>query len=230
MKQIFWMGFACLQVLKLSAATYHTLNTTSLLPCYLSSTYQNRVMIENGRIKKVITPESDRLSIQIEELTGQAFIFARDPHLKEISLSVISDSGVIQDIHICFIERQPEVVVLQEPEQKECSPGVPAAEELSILKQVQEIVAGRIPTGYRHKSISSQKRTLKKGIELTLKAKFIGSENTLYLYQLANTGKQPQTVLECEMGSQQSQWIYLEQNMIAPKQTKVCILAVKNHA
>ncbi len=73
---------------------------------------------QNGRIKKVIASENERLSIQMEEITGQVFIYARDTNPKETSISIVSDTGVIQDIQIHFLERTPEVVILQDPEEE----------------------------------------------------------------------------------------------------------------
>lgn len=222
---------ACLISLNLSAVTYYAINTTSPLHCYLSSTFQNRLMIENGRIKKVVSTECERLSIQIEELTGQAFIYARDPSVKETSISVVSDTGVIQDIHICFIERMPEVVVLQDLEQTEdlsCDLPEEQAEQADVLDKVEEILAGNIPASYHPLPLIPIKWIPKKGIELELKSILEGPVDTLYIYQATNRLKDPQTILECELVCKGCAWVYLESNTLSHKQNILSIIAVKH--
>lgn len=229
-RNLLLMGFMCVYSLTLSAANYYTINTTSPLHCYLSSKFQNRIMIENGRIKKVVATECERISIQIEELTGQAFIYSRDPNAKETSISVISDTGVIQDIHICFMERMPEVVVLEDHEVAECQlfaqQDEQQAENNCALNMLEDILAGNIPSGYSPCAISPTKWIPKKGIELELKSKLEGLLETIYIYQATNQLKQQQTLLECEIECEGSRWVYLETNTLCPKQKILSIVAV----
>jgi hypothetical protein len=222
---------ACLTSFNLSAVTYYTINTISPLHCYLSSTFQNRLMIENGRIKKVIATECERLSIQIEEMTGQAFIYSRDPNVKETSVSLVSDTGVIQDVHICFIERMPEVIVLQDLEEDDsaCSfPDEKQAEQADILNKVEEILSGKIPAGYILSCMTPSKWIPKKGIELELKFTLEGPVDTLYIYQATNILKHQKSLLECELACKGCAWIYLENNTLSPKQKILSIVAVKH--
>jgi hypothetical protein len=188
-------------------------------------------MIENARIKKLVATECERLSIQIEEMTGQAFIYARDPSVKETSVSVVSETGVIQDIHICFMERMPEVIVLQDPEAIDCQICELANEQLEqtdVLNRVEEILNGKIPANYLPCSITASKWIPKKGIELELKSKLEGPVDTIYIYQATNILKQQQTLLECELECEGSAWVYLETNTLNPKQKIFSIVAVKN--
>jgi hypothetical protein len=232
-KSLLLIAFGCIYSLTLSAATYYTINTTSPLHCYLSSNFQNRIMIDNGRIKKVVATECDRLSIQIEEVTGQAFIYARDPTVKETSISVVSETSVIQDIHICFMERMPEVVVLQDPEVTNCQiseiPNQQIGEQTYALNKVEEILTGKIPADYKLCPITASKWAPKKGIELELKTKLEGPVDTIYIYQATNLLKQQQTLLECELECEGSAWVYLETNTLIPKQKILSIVAVKNY-
>ena len=224
----------CLHSLSLSAATYYTINTTSPLYCHLSSKFQNRIMIENGKIKKVVATECDCLSIQIEEITGQAFIYARDPNVKETSISVVSDTGVIQDIQIHFMERTPEVVILQDSEEiKECQLCAQSdeqqAEKTYILKNVEEILSGRIPVGYNLCSIAPSKWIPKNGIELVLKSKIESPSDAIYIYQATNTLSLQQHLLECELECEGCEWVYVESNTLKPKQKMLSIIAVKKY-
>lgn len=231
MRNFLLMGWTTIYSLSLSAATFYTIDTTCPLHCYLSSKYQNRIMIENGRIKKIIASDCERLSIQMEEVTGQAFIFAREINPKDTSISIVSDAGVVQDVQINFIERMPEVVILQDPEidRLDEPQNEPVIKSSSALTQVEEILAGNIPTGYIPCSINYTTWKLKKGIELELKTKLEGPFDVIYIYQTINKSKQPQTLLECELECKGSQWVYLETNTLKPKQTILSIVAVAKY-
>jgi hypothetical protein len=230
-RNLFLTIFGCLYSLNISAATFYKINTTSPLYCHLSSKFQNRIMIEDGRIKKVVATESERLSIQIEEITGQAFIYARDPSAKEISISVVSDTGVVQDILICFIERSPEVIVLEDPETKECLPSLFPTEQVVeksfVLTRVEEILEGKIPIDYTFCKVKPSKWIPKKGIEMQLKSRLDGPIDDIYIYEATNTLKQEQTLLECELDCEGCSWVYLERNTLNPKQKILGIVTVK---
>lgn len=226
-------GLSCIYSLSLFAATFYTIDTTSPLHCCLSANFQNRIMIEQGRIEKVVASECERLSIQMEEMTGQVFIYARDLDPKQTSISIVSDSGVIQDIYIHFIERMPEVVILQDPEITQDHHGGERhdeqIEESLVFAKIEEILSGNIPKGYIPYSICSTKWIPKKGIDLKLKSKLEGPLDTISIYEVTNTTKRQQTLLECELECDESQWVYLESNTLNPKQKILSIISVAKY-
>lgn len=201
--------------------------------CHLSSKFQNRIMIESGRIKKIIATDSESLSIQIEDLTGQAFIFSRDPSIRDVSVSVISDTGVVQDILINFIDRSPEVIILSDSEKFNCdSPGELDDQvlEKSVYYQILEaVLQKRIPAGYISCSVSPCRWIPKKGIELTLKARLEGVFDTIYVYEAENLLKQQQSLMECELECEGCEWVYLQTNNLNSKQKILSVVAVRNY-
>lgn len=233
MKKMIWLSLIHLYAFSLSAVTFHTLDTTSPLQCYLSARFQNRIMHQEQRIQKIISSDQERLSIQMEEATGQAFIYLRDPQLKETSISVISDCGTVQDIHIHFIERLSEVIILQTPEEI----ALKSIEEDSAqtvfedtkLQLVQEILSGTIPEGYRPCTMIKNTYRPKRGIELTLHKKLEGPCEWIYVYQVVNTLRQTQELLECELEAKEFQWIFLQNNTLAPKQKSLAIISVAKY-
>ena len=72
-------------------------------------------MVEKGKIQKVIAADEGRLSIFMEELSGQAFICARDQDPEDTTLSIVTETCLVQDLQVTFIERLPEVVILTDP-------------------------------------------------------------------------------------------------------------------
>lgn len=230
-KILFLTVLGCVYSMNIFAATYYEINTKSPLFCHLSSKFQNRIMIENGRIKKVVSTDSERLSIQIEDITGQAFLYLRDPNIDEISISIVSDTGVIQDIHVNFIDRMAEVIILEYPEKEICKiceiqDDQQIAKSLTLNK-IEAILSGSIPQGYCVSAVTSGKWVLKKGIELEPKSILEGFDEIIYVYQVKNTLKQQQTLLECELECIGSSWVYLETNTLYGKQKALGIVAVK---
>lgn len=99
---------------QLAATLFSEIDTTKPLFCFFSLNHQNRIAVTDGRIIKVICPETE-LSIKMEEESGQVFIYPLNDSLSRVTLSVVTGDGLVQDLHITFIEKGPEVVILSAP-------------------------------------------------------------------------------------------------------------------
>lgn len=234
LKHYFWFSFWLVNIgiLQLSAAMFHVIDTTSPLLCTFSSLYQNRVMVDKGKIQKVIACDEDKLSIYIEELTGQAFISAREPQAESTTLSIVTETGLVQDLHITFIPRNSEVVILEDPQldEKECLQNTQEpqkAAEQDLLVKVREILQGHLPEGYLPCQVKNQVWKVKKGIQLELLACLEGPDELLYLYQASNTTCKFQSLSECELQCQGCRWVFLETNTLSPKQKMLGVLAME---
>lgn len=229
LRRLFFMGLWLCQ-LPLSAAIFYDIDTTSPLQCYFSSQFQNRIMIEGGRIQKVIAAQCEGLSVEMEEVTGQVFVDVRDPRLQETTISVVTDTGVVQDIHIHFMERLSEVVVLKDPTCEEELLTLAKKIEQEVqnhpLDCVKDLLVGRIPSGYCPCAISPSCWEPKKGFFLTLKNQLEADDHYLYVYEATNRLKYGQKILECELQFKSCCWVFLEANYLKPKQRMLCIMAV----
>lgn len=88
-----------LSAASLSAAIYHPIDTTQTLRCCFSISQHNRVLIDKGRIKKIIFPE-EKLHVRMEETSGQVFIQAKTSLQERVVVSIISQTGIVQDVEI----------------------------------------------------------------------------------------------------------------------------------
>lgn len=213
----------------LSAAVFHEIDTTSPLLCTFSEKFQNRILIENGKVQKVISADEEKLSIFLEEVSGQAFIYARDPEPEETTLSVITNTGVVQDIQIAFSNRSSEVVILKDLDQEQSEEPEPKNQPCAenIMTIVSDVLLGNIPSGYFPCQVQCQKWSPKSGIVLDLIAKLEGSRDSdLYLYQVSNTTKKKCELMECELQFIGCRWVFLEANTIFPKQTILGVFSV----
>jgi hypothetical protein len=214
----------------LSAAMFHTIDTTSPLLCTFSSKYQNRVMVEKGKIQKVIAADEGRLSIFMEELSGQAFICARDQDPEDTTISVVTETGLVQDLQVTFIERLPEVVILTDPmleKQNQEEDVQEKAAESHVLEKISDILMGNIPQGYIPCQIKHSQWKPKKGFTLESIAQLEGPNEILKLYQVTNTTCKQKTLSEVELQCQGCCWVFLETNTILPKQKILGIIAVQ---
>jgi hypothetical protein len=184
-------------------------------------------MIEEGRIKKVIASDNERLCIQMEEISGQAFVYARDANSKETAISVVTDTGIIQDIQLSFQDKPPEVVVLKDAtleKEEKCEKSQNPA-----LLCVQAIMSGNVPCGYTPCSMGKGKWYPKKDIALEPIMKLEGTDDFLYVYRATNLLKQSHTLIECELECKGSRWIFLESNILKPKQTILSVISVAKY-
>lgn len=217
--------------LSLSSAIFHEIDTTQPLRCTFSGKFQNRIMIEEGKVQKVISADEEKLSIFLEEVSGQAFIYARDTEPKETTLSIITNNGVVQDIQIAFEDRSSEVVILIDSDFRDDAAEVESkinqkATENTTMAIVSELLLGNIPAGYTPCQIQCQKWTPKRGISIEIMSKLDGCDEILYLYQITNTTSKKRELLECELECEGCRWVFLEANRFLPKQKILGIISV----
>jgi TraK protein len=207
---------------------FHTLDTTYPIHCTFSSTFHNRIIVEEGYVKNVIIPNEELYSIHLEEASGQAFIYTRDLSPQEATFSIITNTGKVQDIQVNFTDRPTEVVILKEekpliPEENRL---VEQAVEEDLLKKVKLIREGKIPAHYVPCTLTTKEWKPKKGLSLKLCSKLEGPVDVLYIYRIQNCSKKTLTIQEQELQSTSSQWIYLQTHQLKSKQTALCIISV----
>jgi len=220
--------FLNLCVCTLNGAIFHDMDTTRSVYCTFSNKFQNRIMIENGTIQKIVSADEEKLSILMEEFSGQAFIFALDPKQETTTLSVISENGFVQDMQIAFAERSSEVVILNEPEEIVEDVNSGSSTNDYVLNTINQILEGNVPPGYQTSQMQCQKFQLKKDICLELISKFERTNETLYVYQVKNGAKTKLQIFECELQFEGCRWVFLEANTLSPHEQKIAIIAVRN--
>jgi len=212
----------------LSAALFHVIDTTSPLECRFSSSQHNRVVVSGGRIRKVICPEVE-ISIRMEEESGQVFVHAL-PHTPDsVTLSVISDRGVVQDLIVSFDDRSSEVVILENSSDRGenmLSSGVSSPQFISEL--ANQIFAGQLPAGYRYLSVTPSRQRLASGACAQLIGKLEGGDDYLLIYRIANSNRRRWLgASEQELSCLGSQWVCLEGEWVPPCGALLGIVSVR---
>lgn len=216
----------------IEAALSYDLDTTKLLRCSFSIDHHNRIMIQNGRVRKIIYPE-ENLSISLEEHSGQAFIYAVGRIEKPLALAVITDSGLVQDIELSFQSKESEVLILNEPQEEEETkdvlpssivPCMTEEEQRQLL--VNDILSGRLPEGYVSCTQPRWNRSIKCGLQGTNIVKLENATSTIYIYEIVNRSKRKRKISEVDLACEGSTWICLESHTLKPREKILGIVCV----
>ncbi|WP_059062689.1 TraK domain-containing protein [Candidatus Protochlamydia naegleriophila] len=215
----------------IEATLSYDLDTTKLLRCSFSIDHHNRIMIQNGRVRKIIYPE-ENLSISLEEHSGQAFIYAVGKIEKPLALALITESGLVQDIELSFQNKESEVLILNEAQEEETKDALPSCiapymtEEEQRQLLVNDILSGRIPDGYVSCTQPRWNRSIKCGLQGTNIVKLENTTSTIYIYEIVNSSKKKRKISEADLKCEGSTWICLESHTLKPREKILGIVCV----
>lgn len=221
-----------LSITCLDGAVYSMINTTNLVKCTFSSRHHNRILIEQGRVKKVVFPEGE-IAIRIEEESGQIFVNTLTSHTHETTLSLVTDEGIVQDIELTFANIPSEVLVLQLEKEERTSPVFEMVNEqacasnLSSAYIVEEIISGKIPDGFVSYDAQNEEIKIKRCIKAVKTCKLVGPEEVIYIFEIHNKGFRTASLEECDFDFCNGLWVYLGSNSIAPHQKTFVIVSVR---
>ena len=207
----------------LSAAIFEEMDTIKLLKCSFSSRYHNRIAIDGGRIKKAIFVEQG-ISIRLDNETGQVFVHPMCEYPGETTISVISEEGTVQDIHLHFIDKPSEVLILkpEEPEKENFLLQIPKSQD----EIVSLVLSEEIPDGYIRHEGNNKPFLFKRGIYLQQTSAFVSKEDILYLWQVENRSKQQQSLEKlCFQGGEE---IYIGKKVLMPNEKTFVIILVRH--
>ncbi|PJD94541.1 MAG: hypothetical protein CK425_11210 [Parachlamydia sp.] len=210
------------------ATLYCDLDTTSLIKCTFSAKHHNRIILNRGSIIKVIFSETD-VSIRLEEESGQVFIQSLAFKPWPTTLSVITDEGLVQDIEINFTDQSSEILILSIPEECDKMCDIECAFNQDIASTLEDILKGRAPAGYKSFEMDCASQAVKNGVSAKKKAKFVGSSNTLYFWEIQNHSCFKKTISECELATEGTLWVYLAKNLLRRNEKTFAITAQDNH-
>lgn len=221
-----------LLIVPLQGAIFHEIDTTVILCCTFSSNQHNRILVDGGRIKKVIFPD-DKLFVRMEEVSGQCFIQPKSPLVDSTLVSIVTQDGQIQDIEITFSDGPSEVIVLQAP----CFDPEIIYElsdisccfcDNSLNSQIDTLLKGEVPCGYR--SIPFKKCIMepKFGISVKLIAQLEGQSDDLLLYEVTNRSWWKKRITEQVIACSGVNWAYLEKKCLNSKETILGVVSIKN--
>lgn len=221
------LSLALLTVVPLTtqAAIFHDVDTTESLKCDLSYRHHNRIMLEGGKIKSVVCPQTN-VSIQLEQESGQVFIYPLENFDQEMTLSIVTSSGTVQDIEINFCDAPAGVIILRENCHTNSDANV-ACEPCPTASCIRQILRGEIPQGYTCLAINNVQWKPKRGILFNALSRLENENEVLFVYEIINVSDKEQVIFENELEGASTQWIYLETNMLKKREKALGIISFR---
>ena len=207
----------------LMATVKHEIDTCKALSCSFSIKQHNRIIVDEGSVKKLICPEGF-FSFRLDEDSGQAFVFAQKPCNESILVSVITDQGQVQDLAITLKNKPSEVVVLFNPKEKEEEIIEFEGEDDQAVSMLTRLMEGNVPDGYVPREVKKSDNRVYKRCKLKSQIAVEGAYEIIYAYELKNLVDYEIQLREEDLSQPNDLWVYIESSKIAAKgSTRVVI-------
>lgn len=222
----FYFTIPLIATTSLYAALEIGIDEKNPLPVTFSRISHNRISVEDGAVERVIG-DGSIFSVTLDRVTGNAFVnVLRDIGEKPIMLTVITSSGLIQDLSISSYEGHSQHVILQEEEEiEEFLPN----EELfhaATVEILNKILEGKIPLGYGQRGLEGEEKLeLPNPLIATPVKAFEGASETIIVYRLQNNGRQPVVITSDSLKKDDHLWVFLNGQELKSKEQVLCVMA-----
>lgn len=209
------------------------MDTTQAFKCRFSYRQHNRILLEGGRISKLIYPE-DKLFVRMEELSGHVFVQSKSCKPENLLISVVTSDGSVQDLEISFEDCFSDVIVLRPPgryaPENLNRPLVEAPHCFQTMFNsiIEDVTHKRIPEGYCSVPFKRSIWNPKSGITAKLVGKLSGNDEDILVYQLISTTPWKKRVHERQLADANTLWAYIDQPCLKGKQGTIAIVAQRH--
>jgi hypothetical protein len=207
-----------------NATIYSEIDTARILKCTFSSIHHNRILIEGGRVQKLIFPQ-EQLYVCLEEESGQAFIQSKEHSDTSITVSVVTSKGLVQDIEIFFKDIPAEIVILQERHALEATKPPCIDFGSMVHEKIKAIASGAVPAGFVAAPFAGKSWNPKYGLKAHTFLKLTDYQETLFVFEITNKSTGKKCILESDIHCNRMRWVYLERNIIRPGQTIMGVIS-----
>lgn len=211
----------------LVAAQYIPMDPTEVMTANLSSKNHNRIGIVGDRISRAFF-RSSNISVEVEETTGQLFVQAIRPNCPATTLSIVSCTGVVQELELCFSESPSEIILLQptidisEVCRNNLDPS--SLGNSSLTELVDNFLKGTVPTGYTTVEDPDEPFCIRQGLKMQRLARLVNSEQIVFIYRLNNVSKKSKYISECQVNVVDGDWVFLDRNKLNPDECAIVLI------
>lgn len=199
-----------------------------LLEVTFSKRSHNRISVAGGQIAK-IHGDGNAFSIMIDETTGNAFInLKKDMSDKGTTLTVITNTGSIQDLAVLSCEGPSEHLVLKEDEDlsEEIAVRHPEYYHTTTVDLLNSILEGKVPFGYGQRVlVDTDVISLPFPLAMRALKAFEGPFEEILVYEIQNTGKKQVIITPNSLKKDSNLWVFLNANQLEQKQKALCLIA-----
>ncbi|MFB5616679.1 MAG: type-F conjugative transfer system secretin TraK, partial [Nitrosopumilus sp.] len=188
----------------LEATRIWSINQMKILTVVFSSEHHNRIIVEGGRVAKIIFPKG-YLDVEIEQVCGNVYISSNNITPQNVTVSLITENGYCQDIQISFSNKPSEIFVLSEKEGSGITPSTNKGDEVG--KVVKALINGCVPEGYYFRDTSKKNISSSKGLCKQFVSLLEGSRDRIYIFKITNTKKCLREIEEIEFVNPGTKWV-----------------------
>ena len=164
----------------------------------------------------------------LDNITGNAFInLLRDLGDKSHTLTLVTNSGAVQDLLITSSEGPSEHLLLKEDESSEDEGLVNMINFHAVsVELLNRILEGKIPLGYGQRERREEDSLqLPKPLQASTIKVFEGPFETITVYKIQNEGKQPIVITSDSIKEPHHHWVFLNTHELSNKEQAICIIA-----
>lgn len=217
----------------LFSAQYVQMDQTSVIPVTLSLKNHNRIGIIGDRVKKAFF-KSNTVGVDVEEDSGQLFVQSLKPHCQNVTLSIVSVSGIVQDLELRFFDGPSEIILLQPfsreieeevvvDEETQCIP----MQEADLKNLVEGVLIGFVPDGYVSFEDKDNGTEVKNGLRMSRVSRLVSDQQIIFIYRLLNTTKRLRKVSECQVNLLDGDWVFLDRDELRPNECALVLIGCR---
>lgn len=191
-----------------------------------SQSSHNRISVERGSVEKIFGDES-YLSIGIDRTTGNAFVNILRDISKPTTLTVVTSTGLIQDLLVTSADKPSEHLILkEEEEEKEDLIGTTSHFHGYTIEFLNQILEGKSPLGYGQRALTDKDNLQlpRPLIASTIKA-LEGPFEEVIVYRIKNVGKYPVIISPESLKKDNVSWVFFNSHELKAKEHVVCIIS-----
>lgn len=195
------------------------------LSIQFSKSSHNRISVERGSIEKIFGDETS-FSVNIDRTTGNAFINILHDISEPRTLTIVTNSGLIQDLIVTSADKLSEHLVLKEEDEKEDLTETTSNFHGYTVEFLNQILEGKSPLGYGQRALTDKDilHLPQPLIASTIKA-FEGPFDEVIVYSIKNSGKDPIIINSKSLKKENISWVFLNAHELKAKEQVVCIIS-----
>ena len=163
------------------------------------------------------------MAVKVEEETGQLFVQSVRSDCQLATLSLITASGLTQELELHFREGPAEIIFLKPMQQEEIMLSVDG-DEASLERVVSCILQGEVPEGYQSIEDWDQNPPVCKGLKFQRISRLLSDEQIVFVYALQNVARCSKAVKECQVNILDGDWVFLDRYVLYPCETALLMI------
>ncbi len=202
------------------------INEKKTIPISFSTVSHNRISIDRGSVEKIFGDETC-FNISIDRTTGNAFVNLTKDLTDPMTLTVVTSSGLIQDLSVTSSDKPSEHLILKEVEDDVDDLMTATADfHGPTIDFLNKILEGKVPLGYGQRPLQANEHlSLPHPLSTTTLEAFEGPFEKIIVYKIKNTGKDSVIMNAEAIKKEKTSWVFLNAHELKAKEELLCIIS-----